>query len=470
MKVNSESKKLPFFLIIGFLWITGLISTSVSAQQTNYKGWKAGVASVIITPAQPLWMAGYGDMERLSKGKIMDIWAKALALQDADGKQAVLITADLVGVPRKFSNHVRDQLKSKFNLSRSQIAINTSHTHTGPVLSDALVSIYPVNESQQKDIDRYTDQLGNKLVALVGKALQSMQPVNLYSGNGVTRFQVNRRNNVESTLFSQTHLNGPNDYAVPVIKVTNSKGQLVAVTFGYACHNTVLADFKWSGDYAGFAQVELEKMYPGATAFFMQGCGADQNPLPRRTVQLAEQYGEELAAAVNRVLGEEMEPLEPKLATSYSEIKLPLNTPPTREELRKITENSSGYQKRWADNLIRQIDNGQPLITSYPYPVEVWKLGNQPIVILGGEVVVGYAIELKRIFGENLFVLGYSNDVMNYIPTTVILREGGYEGALAPMVYGLPATWKASIETIILNEVLQLAKQIGIEIPETKIH
>ncbi len=459
--------QLQKFLGIGIVFMF-LCNFSVG-QTNNYEGWKAGVASTNITPDKPLWMAGYGFRDHPSEGKIMDIWIKALALQDSNGKQAVLITADLVGIPKTLSDWVRDQLKTKYNLSRSQVAINTSHTHTGPVLSDALVSIYPVNESQQKDIDQYTRQLGDKLVDLAGKALRSMRPAQLYSGNGVARFQVNRRNNKEATLSSQSQLNGPNDYAVPVIKVTNEKGNIMAVVFGYACHNTTISLYKWSGDYAGFAQAELEKTLPGATALFMQGCGADLNPLPRGKVQIAIQYGKELAAAVTRMLEEGLKPLRPELTTAYSEIELALNTAPSKEELRNLAEKSNGYEKQWAVNMLQELEKNNGLRSTYPYPVEVWKLGEQPMVFLGGEVVVGYAIELKRIFGENLFVLGYSNDVMNYIPTAAILREGGYEGALAPMVYGLPATWKANIETDIVQEVTRLAKKVGIAIPETRI-
>lgn len=457
------------FGIYSFL-LVGVFSTGGYGQAVNSKNWKAGMARVVITPERSQWMAGYGSRDRPSDGKIMDIWAKALAIQDESGNKAVLVTADLVGIPKRLSDHVRDEVKTKYNLSRSQIAINTSHTHTGPVLSDALVSIYPVNESQQKDIDRYTDQLGDKIVALVGKALKSMEPAQLYSGNGVTRFQVNRRNNVESTLDLQTHLNGPNDYAVPVIKVENKKGDLIAIMFGYACHNTVLDGYKWSGDWAGFAQIELEKSHPGITALFVQGCGADQNPLPRRTVQLAQQYGKELAASVDRVINEDMQPLSSNLSTAYSEVELSLNTPPTKEELLEKIKTSADYQKRWAQNLIRKIDNGESLRTSYPYPVEVWKIGEQPIVILGGEDVIDYSISLKRIFGPNLFVLGYSNDVMSYIPSARIVQEGGYEGASSQMVYGLPATWKPDIEMKIIEEVLKLANQVGVPMATTKVN
>jgi hypothetical protein len=459
VKHQSVIKIIAPFLVVTFF------HSGVYAQVKSNKGWKAGVASVVITPEHPLWMAGYANRDHPSDGKIVDLWAKALALEDSAGKQAVLVTADLVGIPKAFSDLVRDQLQKRFRLSRSQIAINTSHTHTGPVLTNALTDIYPVNSSQQRDIDEYTNQLAQKMVALVDKALHSMEPVQLYSGNGVTRFQVNRRNNVESTLSVQSDLNGPNDYAVPVIRVENNKGKLIAVAFGYACHNTVLAGYKWSGDYAGFAQLELEKRHPGATALFLQGCGADQNPLPRRTVQLAQQYGQELAAAVDRVLDEDMQQLSPHLTTAYSEVELPLNAPPTKEELLKKAAASSDYQKRWADHLIRDLDGGEALKESYPYPVEAWTVGGQPVIFLGGEVVVDYAIQLKRIFGPNLFVLGYSNDVMTYIPTAKILEEGGYEGATAQIVYGLPNTWRSDVETLIVQKVLQTANQAGIPIP-----
>ncbi len=170
------------------------------------------------------------------------------------------------------------------------------------------------------------------------------------------------------------------------------------------------------------------------------------------------------------MLSEDMKPLPARLTTSYSEIALPLSALPTKAELSAIAETSSGYKKRWADNLVARMNNGQALSASYPYPVEVWKIGDQPVIILGGEVVVGYAVELKRIFGQDVFVLGYSNDVMAYIPTAAILREGGYEGASSQMVYGLPSPWRADIETLILQEVLQLAKQSEVPIPGSKIN
>ena len=113
--------------------------------------------------------------------------------------------------------------------------------------------------------------------------------------------------------------------------------------------------------------------------------------------------------------------------------------------------------------MIKKLQNGETLPSTVPYPVQIWKLGDQLIITLGGEVVVDYAIRLKEIFGQNVFVMGYSNDVMAYIPTVRILREGGYESVNAQMVYGLPSSWNADIETRIFHAVLQLAGKMGIQ-------
>lgn len=436
-----------------------LVAFPVLSQSTS---WKAGVARTIITPKQSMWQAGYAARNHGSEGTLHDLWAKAVALEDQEGNRAVLVTTDLLGIPKAVSDHIRNQLNHSLGLTKSQIILNSSHSHSGPVLSNALVDIYPLDVSEQKKIDTYTRQLETQLVALVQEAFKKLEPATLASANGVTRFQVNRRNNREATLREQTELKGPNDYAVPVLKITDADGVMKALVFGYACHNTVLDQYQFSGDYAGFAQLELEKAYPEATALFFQGAGADQNPMPRRTVPLAQQFGRELAAAVQRVLDEPMRSLAPQLTTAYDEIELALSLPPTEAELNKIISQNEPYQQRWARRMLAQKQAGQLFLTSYPYPVQAWRLGDQALFALGGELVVAYALEIKKRFGQEAFVLGYSNDVMGYIPSETILQEGGYEGASSQMVYGQPGPWKPGLQEQILNEVEKLAEKVGL--------
>lgn len=434
-------------------------------QNDETEGWKAGLARVVITPKQPLWMAGYANRTGPSEGKLHDLWAKALVLEDANGARAVLVTTDLLGLPKQISDNICKRAKEKFKIARSQIILNSSHTHTGPVLQNALLDIYSLDSNQFEIIGEYSDWLENQIVELIGDALSSLAPAKLYSNNGVSRFQVNRRNNNESSLLEQTELNGPNDYSVPVIKVEDESGRLMAITFGYACHPTVLNSNKWSGDYPGFAQIELEKLYPGTTAMFFQGAGGDQNPLPRRTVALAKQYGKTLASSVERVLEEDMQALSPKLMTSYSEVELSLEITSV-EELKRIETQFSDYQGQWAKIMLDKIAKGETFERSYPYPMQIWSLGEQLVISLGGEPVIEYAIGLKEIFGVNTFVMGYSNDVMAYIPTSAILQEGGYEGLASQRAYGMPGKWSSNIEPLIYGELMQMATKLGIEASE----
>jgi len=157
-----------------------------------------------------------------------------------------------------------------------------------------------------------------------------------------------------------------------------------------------------------------------------------------------------------------MKQLEPVLETAYSEIDLAFSAPPSKDTLLAIEKTKDGYQRQWAINQIKHLKDYGSLMSTYPYPVQVWRLGNQAIFALGGELVVQYAIDLKKIFGPDVFVLGYVNDDMAYIPTETILNEGGYEGESSMMVYGLPSKWEAGIQGRILAEMRKLAARAGV--------
>src|SRR5262249_54971683 len=148
--------------------------------------------------------------------------------------------------------------------------------------------------------------------AVVGEALGKLAPARLEWGNGRATFAVNRRNNKEPDvpkLREQGQLKGPVDHDVPVLAVPARAGRMRGGAFSYACPSTVLPFYEWCGDYPGFAQAALEKAHPDTVALFWAGCGGDQNPLPRRSVALAEAYGRKLADAVDAVLEAPMTPV-----------------------------------------------------------------------------------------------------------------------------------------------------------------
>jgi hypothetical protein len=245
-----------------------------------------------------------------------------------------------------------------------------------------------------------------------------------------------------------------------VLAVYLPDGKLKAVLFGYACHNTVLDFYKWSGDYAGFAQLALEKSHPEANAMFFIGCGADQNALPRHQIELAERYGNMLAAAVEEALLAAPRTLSPELRTTIEMVTLHLGPAPTEAELQALTADKTPMTRRWATRLLAEEKAGKPFVRDYPFPLQAWQFGGQQLLItLGGEPVVDWALKFKQEFGPQTWVAGYCNDVMNYIPSLRVLNEDkppmaqprwGYEGSLATMVYGLPASrWADDVEDLV---------------------
>ena len=59
--------------------------------------------------------------------------------------------------------------------------------------------------------------------------------------------------------------------------------------------------YVFCGDYAGFAQQYLQEDHPGVTALFLTGCGGDQNPYPRSTLELARIHHEVLREVLQDV-------------------------------------------------------------------------------------------------------------------------------------------------------------------------
>lgn len=426
-----------------------LVVTSSALAQDS--GWKAGFARVVITPEKPMWMSGYGGRTHASEGKVHDLYARAAALQDVSGKRVVMVSLDLVGVPKVLSERVSAAAKAKHKLERADVMFCCSHTHCGPALDQSLTHMLDMKDEDWQQVMANQKWLDARVTEAVDRAIADLKPARLATGVGNCGFASNRRPPIGT---------GPFDHEVPVLRVLSADGsQLRGVIFGYACHNTVLGFYQWCGDYAGFAQLYLEERHPGATALFFSGCGADQNPLPRRKVELAEQYGRMLALSVEKVVASELAPVNGAVSTRFREIPLAFSVIPSRDELLKTAESADRYQRTRAKLFLKDIDAGKPLSPTYPYPVQVWKLGSVTWVALGGEVVVDYSLRLKRELGQGTtWVTGYANDVMAYIPSERVLTEGGYEGDTSMIVYMQPSKWKTGLEDQIVKTVHELTK------------
>jgi hypothetical protein len=236
-----------------------------------------------------------------------------------------------------------------------------------------------------------------------------------------------------------------------------------AILFGYACHNTTLDFYQFCGDYAGFAQQYVEETHPGTVALFVAGCGGDQNPTPRRTLEWAKQHGRALANGVEQALVSKPRPVRGPLKLALGEATLELAPPPSVEELKKQASSTNKYEKRHAEELLKELEAGRTRST-YPYLVQVAQFGDDLTMVgLAGEVVVDYSLRLKKELagqGPAIWVAGYCNEVFGYVPSRRVLLEGGYEARDSILYYDITVTpFAPSVEELIVGKVHELVHQ-----------
>lgn len=440
------------------------------ASESQPAEWKAGVATTVITPDRPMWMAGYAARTKPSEGKIHDLRAKALALEDAHGARLVIVTVDLLGIDRTMRDWVEQAVNQRCQLRPECLLINASHTHCGPVLHETRYSIYGdslygLTPEQTEQCRVYSERLQQRLVDLVAEALEKRSPARLAYTHARAGFAMNRRLKTGQNWHISPNPDGPVDHDVPVLRVETPDGELRAVMFGYACHCTTLSLYEYCGDYAGFAQEYLEQAHPGTSALFVAGCGGDQNPYPRRKEQGLEfcrQHGRSLANAVEAALDARAKPVRGPLRTAMEDVTLDFAEPPSRETLEQQAESNNQYERRHAEFLLRQLEQEGEITATYPYLIQAIQFGDDlTMVALAGEVVVDYALRLKKeLAGPPVWVAGYSNDVFGYLPSLRVLREGGYEAGDAMRYTPLPGPFAPSVEQRVVKAVHTLVDTV----------
>ncbi len=424
---------------------------------------QVGIGRIKITPEKPIYLSGYAARKKPSEGVKLDIWAKALAFQDKKNGKVVIVTTDLIGMSRQISERIGAEVEKKYGLRRAQLMINSSHTHSGPTVRDNLETMFDLTPEQKAAIVEYGNGLVEKMVAVVGASLGDLQPAEVTVGHGTGTFAMNRRLAVDGVIKNSLNPTGPVDQDVPVFRITTPAGKLRAVLFGYACHNTTLGGdlFLVHGDYAGVAQRELESANPGVTAMFMLLCGGDANPQPRGTYELVEKHGKSLAATVSAVLAGSMKTVSGPVRASWQMTELAF-APHTRAQFEEELKGTNWFKQRRAEVMLKAYDAGRP-VTTIPYPVQAFRFGKGVTVVgMGGEVVVDYALRVKKEFpGEDTIVAGYTNDVMSYIVSKRVLKEGGYEPVESHIYYGNPGPYTEDVEETVMGAVKRAMEKVG---------
>ncbi len=415
--------------------------------------WKAGVATAVITPAEPMWLAGWAARRQPAMDKAGDLFCKALALEDNSGRRAVIVTLDLIAIPRDLAAAAAAKVLEQHDLSRDCLLLNVSHTHTGPEVRPDKVPFFDIPPEYAAKIAPYTLWLQEQMISVIAEALKKLKQASLNAALARADFAQNRRSG-----------GGPVGHDVPILEVTGVDGRPMAILFGYACHNLTLPPSfcQFHGDYAGLAQQYLEQGFPGVTALFLAGAAADQDPAPRGDMESTVQHARTLAASIQQALAGAKRAIVGPLRTAYEEVALPFLPVPSVDALAADIASDDPPRRKKAEFLRAALTEGCAFSSSYPCPVQVLRFGGELLLIaLGGEPVAEFAEKCKAEFtGPTVWVAGYSNDMFGYLPTRRVLREGGYEGGRALLWSALPSPFQETAEEDVMRAIRRLVQRV----------
>jgi len=416
---------------------------------------RAGVATIDITPRAGLPMAGFAARTEPAVGVHDPLTVRAIAVNDT-----ALAAIDVIGIDATMSERIRKRCV----LPDDKVVLTAVHNHGGPVSMRARLGV-----SADED---YLAQLETACVDAIDRAVAHQQPASLHACHGGDpAFARNRR-----------HAGGITDPTVPVLRIHDANGNMLAVLFSYACHPVVLgADNRlWTADYPHFARVALESAYPGAMAMFVTGCCGDVNTghsaqasvsliaNAARTFEQAERHGRWLAAAAAFASGEI--PLGDWAAAANAQVELALK----RRERGALPEMAARWQAERTDAgaaraalLDHWITWSQTTALQPLEPVRervtVLDWGGMPIVAMPGEIFAETSLSIRSGSPGGLpsFILAFADDNPGYIPPASEFRFGGYEVDEAHRFYNRPAGFAPGSAERLADAAIELVAKLS---------
>ena len=419
----------------------------------------AGVAQLEITPPVGIDLTGYIARGGPAIGVHDPIYAKALVFDNGE-TQVALLTVDVLGLHLPFVTSVRTAIETRCGIPAAHIMIACSHTHAGPATM-LLEGCGVIDET-------YQARLHQALVDVTDRAWRQRQPVRLGVGHGEVTTGVHNRRNPGAVI----------DPDLGILRVEAATGDLLAIALNYTCHPTCVTGENrlFSAEYCGYATSAIEQA-TGAITLFITGAIGDVGPA-RRGWDVLEQIGRAVAAEALRLLP--TIPVQPwaTLAATSQPLALPLQPLPTVAELNQtIAEieqrladpelmqqpyqpQIQGAMLAWATSTLDNVTTGQAA-TVVMTELQVLRIGDLALVSAPGELFVELGLAIKAGAAvEHLFVCGFSNDNIGYIPTPQAYPQGGYEVAEAYKYYRYPAALAPAAGQHLVATALTLLKPI----------
>lgn len=411
--------------------LTGLTSPRLLAAGPAGGPLRAGWASTDITPPKPVNLVGQYE-RRIARTTRDPLTATVLALetQSASGtrEQAILVSGDVVGIPRKALERLREKLAPRLpDFEITKLVLSGTHTHTGPGLVETAYK--PYDTSDEPEVMRpsayaefFTDRVADAAVA----AWKERKPCKLSWGLGFASVGTNRRAtyfNGKTVMYGNTrdanfsHVEGYRDDAVGLLVLVGGDGRPTGVAVNVACPSQETEGLsEVSADFWHETRLEIRKRL-GQHLFVLPQCASagDQSPHPifrsqaeelmakRRGLTRREEIARRLAAAIEDVWPIALADAHasPVFRHAVACVKLPEKVPPSPAFV--------------------EVDPVRPA------EIHILRLGEVAMVTTPFELFLDYAIQVQARSPAVLTTtvqLACGNS--GYLPTERAVQGGGY--------------------------------------------
>ncbi|MBE6884823.1 MAG: hypothetical protein E7487_09490 [Ruminococcaceae bacterium] len=405
----------------------------------HYPILKAGVGRVVITPPLGTILCGYSP-GRPAQAVGDDLHAIAAAFTYGDTK-ALVITLDVLGCPPSYSDEIRLAVEKETGVPFGSIIVNTSHTHSAPVIGVRRSGLGNGNTDYM-----YNNLLPNSVKA-AAEAVKNLRPALFGVASTDSYIASNRRSITPDGKIGLGQCPwGLMDKEMTVLSFKDAEtGSIILNMIHYSAHATASGtDPEITRDWPGPMKDILERE-TGGISLFLAGSNGETGPrCPNgdttqsyeAALELGKCAGLDAVSAWRKIKEWRNVPV----VVVNGDVTIPYEPLPPKEvalaeKEKLVSEEYLCSQKRFSEvneivrweEILDEYESGN-IKSHYVFPQSIIAIGNTAIVPFQFEMFIEMTLRL-RLYSKFTHTLSLSNanGALAYLPSQDQICRGGYE-------------------------------------------
>jgi hypothetical protein len=392
---------------------------------------KVGFGKVCITPPVGFSLVGYFE-DRRSEGILDDLYATSFIIDD--GKNLfIIISCDLIWIDEKMTKKVKKILQNDLKIFPKNISIHATHTHTGPLTSKPLGSIYTRNFYVDKS---YIDILPLYIAGSVKIAFKNMKYIKIGVGKSrVEGIAFNRRylmkdGRVITNPFNQKEnivkSIGPVDDTLYVIGFKENEN-FAGFIINFALHPDTIGGNLISSDWPGSLRRKIEEEFK-TNALILNGPSGDINHINpederTRTKEIKDIIAEKIFVSFKGILKNMKFEEYEKINSFYKNFSLDYYSYKNEdiEKAKKVLKSDIPFDslKYMIAFSLLNIENEKKKNKKLKLFLNGFTVGEKLCILnLPGEIFTGIGKKIRETLPfEDIIIAQNSNFHLGYVPT-----------------------------------------------------